>query len=310
MRIYFETSAVNYLYDHIFNTEEYSSIKTRTLQLQKGRKWQISNITLWEIFQTKDRNRRLVLFDFARSLFYNHLISSVEEIIINYINSGCPINEKKYELISQSFLAKEWLKACDNSNYYFEPDRYQLEQRSEHLRRIGKYFNKTENGIYLNSYQEINEGTNKLDASFLKHIFSKLLYISGLEPNEETKNYIIYSMQIVLLILCYGISFDQPLLEQFWNKNKTTEPLERLEIAVNTFPDVFFRGPLANITKMMILQSGNKSRGMYFDALHSIYITYSDLFITEDKHFLKYRERNFNDPNTFKILQVKDLLLA
>jgi hypothetical protein len=111
-----------------------------------------------------------------------------------------------------------------------------------------------------------------------------------------------------MIILCYGIGFNQPIIEQFWNKHKKTEPLERLAIAVNNFPEIFFRGPLANITQMIILQSKNKSgRGLYFDSLHSIYMTYSDLFITNDEHFFIYKNENNHDPNMTKVTSIKDL---
>ncbi len=56
------------------------------------------------------------------------------------------------------------------------------------------------------------------------------------------------------------------------------------------------------------IQSKNKSgRGLYFDSLHSIYMTYSDLFITNDEHFFIYKNENNHDSNMTKVTSIKDL---
>src|ERR1035437_7643512 len=177
--IYFETSAANYLFDNVFSRPDCSSIKTKNLQKQKGSKWYISNITLWEIFLTKNEKRRYDLFDFSRCLFYDYLIPSPEEIIINYIKGGCPIIEKRYELKSESLFAKEWTMACKNLNYAFQPDRYQLELRSQHFRSICEYFVVTKRGYLLSSYKDFNTISGKLDGAFIEYIFNKLLEIFG-----------------------------------------------------------------------------------------------------------------------------------
>lgn len=307
-RIYFETSGVNYLFDRVFSSPDIGSLATKKLQIEKGIKWQISNVTLWEIFLTKNENRRYDLFDFSRCLFYDTLICSPEEIIVNYIKSKCPIVETKYELNSKTLFSKEWILACKNRDYSFQPDREQLEQLTNHMRFIGNYFVKTNKGYVLKSYENLDKVSDKLNGAFLKHIHEKVLKLYGSHINDDAKNYIAYSIQVVVMILCYGIGFDQQTIEQFWNSERKTEPLERLEIAVDKFPDIFFGGPLANITKMIILQSNNKTgRGLYFDSLQSIYITYCDMFVTNDDHFLKYKEQNKIDPNMHKIIPVRDL---
>ncbi|MGI6757284.1 MAG: hypothetical protein ACOX32_05160 [Bacteroidaceae bacterium] len=307
-RIYFETSSVNYLSDLIFRNPNFGSLATKKLQIEKGRKWQISNVTLWEIFLTKDENRRYDLFDLSRCLFYDTLICSPEEIIINYIKAGCPVIENQYELDSKALFSNEWSLACKNLDYAFQPDRGQLEDFTKHLRFLGEYFVKTNKGFSLKRFNDFDSVSDKINGAFLKSIFDKLAKEYDRPLDDEDKNYIGYSLQMVMIILCFGIGFDQPTIENFWNKNKKTEPLERLEIAANNFPSIFFRGPLANITKMIILQSKNKTgRGMYFDSLQAIYTTYSDLFVTNDEHFLKFKNENANDPNMFKIISIKDI---
>lgn len=307
--IYFETSAVNYLFDNVFNNEKYSSFETRKLQTAKGRKWQISNIALWEIFLTKKQSRREVLFDFSRSLFHEELLSSPEEIIINYLKAGCPKVEKKYPLISKSLFAKEWKIACNDSRYFFEPNREQLELYTEHFRFIGNYFVKNSKGYIINTDHKFNEFTNKIDNAFLKSIYDKLLKLHSNNPDEKFKLYLSISLQITMIVLCFGIGFDQQTIENFWNQKSKTEPLERLDIVANKYTDLFFRGPLSNIAKMIILQFSDKTgRGLFFDSLHSIYTTYCDLYVSADDHFEKFKNDNVIDPNMHKVINVKQMI--
>lgn len=307
-RIYVETSGVNYLFDNIFNNGDFGTIETKKLQIRKGRKWQISNITLWEIFLTKDENRRYALFDFSRCFFYDHLISSPEEIIVNYIKNGCPINETQYELTSCSIFSKEWYNACKNLDYAFQPDREQINAYAKHFRFIGEYFVKKSKGYSLKTSNYFDEESERITCAFLEYIYNQLIKNYGEKIDEDAKYFIIVSMNITMIILCYGIGYDQATIENFWNIYRKNEPLERLDFAVNNFPAIFFRGPISNISRMIILQSKNKTgRGLYFDFLHSIYITYSDMFVTNDDHFFRFKNDNMNDPNTHKIIDVKAL---
>ena len=171
---YFETSAVNYLFGNLFNDNRFSTVKKKRLQLSKRRKWYISSIVLWEIFLSKNKKRKNQLFDFSRTLFYDYLIPSPEEIIINYINSGLPLIEKKYLLRSKSIFAKEWEKACKDFDYFFAPDENQVAEYTKHLRFIGKYFTKTSKGYSLKSYSDLDSISSKIDSFFLTMCGKKL----------------------------------------------------------------------------------------------------------------------------------------
>ena len=173
---------------------------------------------------------------------------------------------------------------------------------------MGEYFVKNNKGILLQQYNTLDKISNKKDGAFFSYIFDELIKYPDVEIDDEFRTYIAYSMQVVMIILCFGIGFDMHLIEDFWNNERNILPLDRLEIAVKKFPDIFFRGPLSNITKMIMLQSNNKTgRGLYFDSLHSIYTTYCDMYITNDNHFLKFKGDNENDPNMLKVFSVRDL---
>ena len=304
---YFETSAVNSLLDNIFSKPENSSIKTRKLELKKGRKWYISNITLWEMFLTNNEDRRTELFDFSRCIFYKDLMPSIEELLINYINNGLPIIEKRYKLKSFSLFGKEWTKACRNINYFFAPDIDTLKKHTEYYRFFGEYFVKTNNGYSLNFNENISVADKDVDMKKIESAFQTYTKTLSNDWFKKNEKYIYVSFKLVLIIFCYGINFDQKTTEKYWKKKRVENPIDRINYVVENIPNIFTRGPIANISKMILLQANTKStRGVYFDALHSIYITYSDLYFSDDEHFGNLKQ--INDPNMMKIKKTTDLI--
>lgn len=308
MNLYFETSAVNYLYDKVFTNSDIGSIQTKELQVSKARKWQISIITLWEIFFTNNAERRRDLFDFSRCLFYDDLIPTPEELITNYIRAGCPIEEKRYELRSKGLFSGHWQYACTNLDYFFEPEPIDIKSRNDAIRKLANTINVSENGYLLNFEPDFTNYQGRLDKAYLSYIQESVLQLTGSDKSEELKVLIAVTLQLTLIILCYGIGVDQPSIERFWNERGNPNPMARLEYCLNDFPDIFFRGPIANIAKMTISQNkGKRNRGLHNDSLHSIYVTYSDLFVTNDKHFSQFLDENLNDINTDKIMPVKEI---
>jgi len=305
---YFETSAVNYLFDNVYNDEKFSSVKTRQLQILKNRQWQISNVVLWEIFLTKDETRKHNLLDFSRSLFYESLMPSPEELILGYIAKDCPINEDRFPLVSKSLLANHWKIACNDYNYWFNIEEKQIENITNHLRNVNRIFNKKYNGFELKNIRDYNTISDKIDTILLKSLFKRLVSLFRKDPDEKEMQFISISFQLTMILLCYGIGIDFQLIESFWNRDRKTEPLERLGITIEKYPDVFFRGPIANMAKMILVQSKKSpGRGMYLDSMHSVYTTYADLFFTNDSHFLLYADSNDIDFNMKKIINIKEV---
>lgn len=305
---YFETSAVNYFYDSVFGNDKlYSSIKTKELQLSKNRRWYISAIVLWELFLSGKKKRRDDLFDFSRKLFFDYLMPSPEEIIINYIKNGLNITENSYLLRSESVFAKEWEKACSDFNYWFEPNNKQLREYTEHFRLLGEILDTTIKGYENLIFNDIDINTIKIHKAFLKSIWDKVLKEFSSNPDEKAKLYVYISIHITMFILCYGVCFDQRIVEIFWKDRGVDSPLARLEYCANNYLDIFYRGPIANISLMLLHQISTQSnRGMYFDSIHTIYISYSDLFFTNDSNLCKIKN-TYNHFNTRKIISVNNL---
>jgi hypothetical protein len=307
--LYIETSAVNYLLDNIFSQPQYSSIKTKELQISKRRKWFISALTLWEIFLTKNESRRFELFDFSRCLFYDNLIPSPEELIVNFIKSRCPRIENRYNLKSNSLFSKEWTKACRDRNYVFQPDRTELDERTKYIRIIADALKETSPKLLPKCLHDFSNIDTIMTNAFLKHIFLEISKQYGNNLNDDLIKFITVTMKVTLILLCYWIGLDQPTIESFWKSIGELEPLERFDYAHKNFPDIFYRGPITNISKMILIQATKFGRGFYFDSLHSSYITYSDLYITNDPHFLNFKNTHINDPNMIKLIDVKTMTI-
>jgi len=308
---YFETSAVNSLY-HIFsNDNRFSSVETKKLQISKGRKWYISSATLWEIFNTKDKKSRYDLFDFCRCLFYDQLIACPEEIVINYIKTGCPVIEKPYNLDSSNaaLFSKEWKQACEEMRYFFEPDHEQLHSYTDTMQFLGKYLHKKQNGYELKGYKELIDHSYHLLGIRLESLMDKLMQEFD-NLTDEIKQYVAIVFHIALIIFCYGITINKQIVEDYWNSMGILKPISRIEWLVENSISVFFRGPLSNIAKMIILQANGKySRGLFIDSLHSVYFTYVDKYFTSDDHFIEFKNK-VADPNLLKIVHTNEVRLV
>ncbi len=132
---YFETSAVNYMTDR-FSIGD--AIATKAFQEVRGRKWIISPVAIWEILLTTDDVRKEELIYFSQHLFHEKLMPSPEEMVIKYIEQGCPLIEKKRPLISESSLAKTWNDLCDTPQKTFIYDKENLKKKNKIIVDINK----------------------------------------------------------------------------------------------------------------------------------------------------------------------------
>ena len=303
MLLYFETSAINNFAE---NRSIEDAIATKELQHAKGRRWAISIVTLWEIFLINNENDRDNLFNFSRFLFDEFLVPSPEEIIVNFIKAGCPNIEKKYPFKSHGLLSDEWRRACRNKQYFFCPSKQDLKFRTKVWREYGKFVDRI---IGNRKVRITSHKPDELEV-LIDEIYNIFDYV-------ENKKYIGKEIECILRIaifytlflLCWGIVFDQLTIEEYWLEIGVKKPRERALFVANHFPQIFYRGPIANIARMTYQQcKGKYSRGVFFDALHSIYIDYSDAFITSDTHFKTLRDNdNGYDPNHLKIKHMDEI---
>lgn len=278
---YFETSAVNgFMKGH--SVEDASA--TKHLQLNKGRDWRLSPVTLWEILMTSDEVRREEIIYFCQHLFSREILPSPSELIIPYIQQGMPKIESSRELISNSAIADVWRDLVDNKNKTFVLDQDDLTQRIRFIQSFTK-----------NIHQLIKKGDLIIgsDQSFvgtdvsLSNLVNELPFIKSGKPttSEQIRAYKV-SLYYILLILCAEFELENESIKSFWKGLGIDATLDRIFYVIKKLPTLVHRGPFIVMAYMTIAQaSGKYSRGVWFDSLHSIYLTYVDKIFTSDGHF-------------------------
>jgi hypothetical protein len=183
----------------------------------------------------------------------------------------------------------------------------QLNGRTEAFQFIGKYLYKKQKGYELKGYQELIDQSYHLLGIRLESLLKKLFEEYD-NLTEEKKQFVSIAFHVALIIICYGITLDQQIIESYWNSIGTSKPISRIEYLVENSTSLFFSGPVANIAKMVVLQSNGKyGRGVFYDSMHSAYITYSELYFTADDHFINFKNE-IEDPNMLKIDHIKDMV--
>ena len=78
---------------------------------------------------------------------------------------------------------------------------------------------------------------------------------------------------------------------------------------IQNYEVLVYRGPFVEMALMAYTQVDNNirsNRGLLFDCLHTIYLTYVDIFITNDNHFIKLRDLH-PYPSLLKIFHIDEL---
>lgn len=278
---YFETSAVNTLMNKL-SLED--ALATKHLQLNKGRDWRISPVTLWEILMTSDENLRDDLIYFCQHLFGRELMPSPAELIIPYIKQGMPINETPRPLISNTQIANTWRSLVDDRRSSIHVDHDDLRKKVKLFQRFTKNIHLLiKNKDLLLSGDELFAG---LDCT-LGNLVDQLPFVVGGEvvtPSER----LIYKASIyyIMMILCAEVELENDPIQEFWKDVGVDKTGDRIFYVVKKLSTLVHRGPFMIMSLMTIAQgTGKYHRGVWLDSLHSMYLTYVSKIFSSDGHF-------------------------
>jgi hypothetical protein len=278
---YFETSAVNY-YANNFTTNDI--IATKAFQAAKGNIYYISSIVLWEILLTKDDTLREKIIYCCQNLFHNELIKSPAEFIINFVKNGLPKIETPYNIHSGTELNATWKEICFDKRRSIQLDYEILKSRTDSIRKVSRDLYSIVNRITLDitvhddvfHHQEI-----------VRYYFTQIEGEYG--PFDETSSKIIkIAILLVSIIFCCQVDLDPDPYISFWDKIGIKSPLDRALFLFKNYKNIVLVGPFYAMATMAYVQvsNGQKSnRGLILDCLHSVYLTYTDFFVTNDNHF-------------------------
>ena len=283
---YFETSTVNFFMEG-HSVED--ALATKQLQLNKGRDWRLSSVTLWEILMTSNEARREEIIYFCQHLFGRELLPSPAELIVSYILQGMPKEEKVRELKSTSSIAEVWRDLVDDRNKTFILDHEDIKRRAKLIQSHTKDVHELiKHGDLIIAPDKSFSG---LDSS-LSNLVKELPFIKAGEPTtkEQLLTYKV-ALYYIMMILCAEAELDNEPIKDFWRKLGIDSTAERIFYVLREIPTIVHRGPFAVMACMTISQaSGKYPRGVWLDSMHSIYMTYADKIFTTDGHFQGLRD--------------------
>ena len=301
MVVYFETSAVNEFSDR-FSIED--AIATKTFQKVRNRSWCISPVVLWEIMLTADDIKKEKLIYFSQHLFEDELLPTPEELIIDYIQQGCPSSEVARTLVSKSTIAGVWRDLCSDPNRTIVYDKQEWKQRARVITPILRALHRVirNENIVLTPYDETLGPDITLES---------LLNQSALPTHRKTgpeKKLYKLSIFYILFVLCAEVGFENQTIKAWWRQIGVDKTLDRIMFILREYEALVHRGPFITMALMACHQTSHKfSRGIFFDSLHGLYLPYIDLFLTDDSHFTGLRSELGSHAHSGKIVRLDEL---
>lgn len=283
---YLETSALN---EFMTGRTVQDALATKQFQLDKGRDWRLSPVTIWEILMTSNEQRREDIIYFCQHLFSRELLPSPSELIVPWIEEGMKKTEGPRNLTSNTAVAETWRDLVDDRRKTFFLDYREFKAKMKRCQSNTKsIYQVIKNGdIIIDS----NSNFSGLDYS-LCNLVNELPFVKEGEilPDEE---YLAYKVSLfyILFFFCAGADFENYAVDEFWKKRGIKSVQDRIFYVLSELPKLVHRGPFILMSYMTIAQSSKKhSRGVWYDSLHSIYITYVEKMFTNDGHFKGLRD--------------------
>lgn len=297
--IYLETSAINHLAQI---SSEADAIATKKYHIKQGNTLLVSVVSIWEILMTSDDTKRENLIFYMQSALYNKLIFSPSELIINFIEAGCP----EYEPIKSTFtnlpIGKVWEDICQNNKKTFVFNYGELKTRTKSIQKLLKRIDRTIKETVLDT--EENKSKEK---KFADSVYNNLALSKAKDISKEDEKIFKLSIIFISVVLCAGIGFDNTPIEDFWSKIGISNTQKRLIYICEHYEILIHRGPfflMALMAYNQILKDKKTNRGLFWDALHCLYLPYIDILLTKDKHFKELQK--INHPNFKKIVLIKE----
>lgn len=285
--VYLETSAVNFLVDHHGPDDGKA---TRIYHGFKGTRFYVSPVTIWEVLLTQDEIRRERLIYYLQNIAHHEMIVSPGELIINYINAGCPKAERKYKLHSKLPMAEVWSDICENPAKSIRFGGKDIKQRSDAIRVVFKTASKLIEDVGISNVAVDQVTAVKIE---FDRILNNLKGVDISDYSQEERKVLKISLVLLLLILCGEVNLEDDSIKDYWNRLGVDGITERFYYLISKQESLIYEGPFVVLAQMVNIQmskGGKSTRGIFWDALHSIYLIYCEVFLTADAHFRMLRE--------------------
>lgn len=250
------------------------------------------------------KKRERIIF-YCQHLFHDQLLNSPSEFIINYIDKGCPLIEPRHDFHSKLSINNAWKDICSNKRKTFIFDYKVLKRQMRLFQKFSKQIDTILHRVVL----DITVSDEELGWQRFVNFYYRQLMKNQKNYDTQSEKIIKISILFVFYVLCLGVDVDNSPIYSFWQKEGIKEPFHRLSYLMKKYEKLFFQGPFYEMAVMAYHQItlGEKSnRGLFMDCLHSIYITYADIFITNDKHFKTLKDK-IDNPNFLKVKHISEI---
>lgn len=286
--VYLETSAVNFFTD----LENYEPKLTRAFHGSKGTRFCVSPVTIWEILLTGNENRRERLIYCLQNLGWRQLLPSPAELILNYIKAGCPVHEPIYELKSLTRMAAVWEDVADHDYKSIMIDQNDLQKRTTRIRRGFQEASAMieEVGITTTIMTPIQEARFRME-----QMVKQMKSIPYEKMSDLNRRQYKISLILIGLILCAGMGDEDTVVEDYWKDLGIQSSQDRFAYLIKYYEKLIYQGPFAVLSAMVLTQmeiGAKPTRGIFWDVLHSVYLIYTDYFLTTDNHFKLLKDKN------------------
>ena len=298
MTSYLDTSAVNFLAD---NTSQQDISYLRNM----GIKFYISSITLWEILLNSDNSRKEELLFWAQTHCENQLLKAPSEILVEYLDANCPEKNRKNfweDPFTKLELGDTWTKIHGDISMTIPIEVQELKDFTYGNRLLSRKIRKILRDMTDPDYP-------KKDSDYFYLSAKKIAEDLDFPWTLKYQSHFITAVILVFFLFCIGQELDKTTIRDYWEQKSIDDHTDRLEYLMLNYPMYFKRGPIAEMTMMVQSQdtmSKNPNRGLIHDCLQVIYCYFVDVFITDDKHFLKFRSM-INHPAFRRIIVFSEI---
>lgn len=276
---------------------------------EKGRRWAVSPVTVWELLNTTEDARREDLIYFCKNLVSDSLLPSPEELIFSYMDQGCPVQENVRELKSASDLGATWTHICRDDMQTLVVDQRDLRRRFEMLVLITRDLHRITRSRELSLERYADDAGMSVS---LESAVNALSWVRAGEPvTEDQRKLYKISIFYILLMLCAEVGVDSETTRAFWKRAGIESTLHRFRYLLTHYETIVHRGPIMAMAHMTYAQTRGKfSRGVFWDSLHASYLAYVDWMLSDDADFMRFRDDVSWHPNCLKIHRCSEMELT
>lgn len=287
-QLYLDTSGLNFLADSVKDKDLIVDVK-KFLDMELY----LSPVTLWEILLNSNEKRRDELIYWAQFNCSSKLLKSPTEILIDYINAGCPKSDKvlfRKQPFTSLDIGNTWGNIHQRQDLTIPIDFEALKNITVAHRQLSKQFKRIIEGMCSTKDDSYNYEKDMFHIAMLKT--SEKLELSENIVTEHEVEFKI-ALIFVFFFICIGFELQNEPLSQFWELHKELDPVERFDYILSESPSLMVSGPIlemALMAKAQVSMDNCKSRGLIHDCMHALYSYYADYLLTGDEHFSKLRD--------------------